>query len=141
MPGIGPLILAENFDGLYKLIFGLIVGLVLLAAGSFLASARGHWSGVVMAAGGGAWGAALLFRRRGACAGGIALAIRPPRGDWDRVDRALRGTTAAVTARDGRDATYDALFWTRASTTSGEVSVSYMLERCFPDDPVVFGYG
>jgi hypothetical protein len=60
-PGVAPFILAENFDGLYRLIFGLIVGLVLLAAGSFIASARGHWSGVVMAAPAVGLGALLFF--------------------------------------------------------------------------------
>src|SRR4051812_43881907 len=44
-----PLILAENFDGLYRLLFGIPIGCVLLAAVSFLPAAYGHWSTPVLA--------------------------------------------------------------------------------------------
>jgi hypothetical protein len=44
-----PLILAENFDGLFVWILGLPVVLAVSAAVSFFGAARGHWSGPALA--------------------------------------------------------------------------------------------
>src|SRR5262249_16870553 len=42
--------LAENFDALWVLIFGAPLVLLAIAGLSFIGSARGHWSGPVLAA-------------------------------------------------------------------------------------------
>ena len=72
-------ILAENFDGLWVIIFAVPIALIALAGVSFVGSARGHWSGPVIAAPAIGLGILLFFSvamGRGPCAI-LLLALLP----------------------------------------------------------------